>query len=79
MRLKIAVHIFFILLGLVITLIAVTDIYDALSASSQHVFGTEVGGWIYNSTVNYLLFNGLLGLVGLAAFFTSMVSVLRVK
>lgn len=79
MRLKLALHIFFIVVALVIALIAVTDIIDVLSASSQYIFGTEVGGWKYESRYNFLIFNGIQAVIGLSIFAVLLVSVLRMK
>lgn len=48
---------------LLILLLGTSDIADAL-LSDQYVFGSEVGGWVYNSLTNFLIFSIALVVIG---------------
>ncbi|WP_158972454.1 hypothetical protein [Paraglaciecola sp. L3A3] len=79
MKLKIGVHIFFILVFVLALLFAVTDVLEAFSSSSQYVFGTEVGGWKYSSETNFLIFNGVQAIISLAVLLALSWSLVKIK
>ena len=78
-KFKLGLYIFFSIVGLLILIMAVTDLISAFSASTQFVFGTEVGGWKYNSKTNFLIFNSIQIFISLALLIGLLRLVFRLK
>jgi hypothetical protein len=76
-KLKISAYLFFIAIALLVSAIAVSELLDVFSVPNQYVFGTEVGGWVYESRENFILFNSLQALIGIV--FLVVISILLIR
>jgi len=78
MKLKIFLCILCIIFSVIMVSIAVSDLIDVMLAPELFMFGTEVGGWKYESEYTFMIFNSIQATLGLL-FLTVIIAFLLKK